>query len=72
MIGQVRLQKPTELQWETSYDYCVDVQVGNVKANMMSIEIFGNSYYGENLEVKAKTCPNKCSTCRKRVGLTGF
>ncbi|CAA0842816.1 Zinc finger A20 and AN1 domain-containing stress-associated protein 2 [Striga hermonthica] len=27
---------------------------------------------GENLEVKAKEGPNRCASCRKRVGLTGF
>ncbi|KAJ8512730.1 hypothetical protein OPV22_003164 [Ensete ventricosum] len=27
---------------------------------------------GETVEAKAKEGPSRCSTCRKRVGLTGF
>ncbi|XP_061362799.1 zinc finger A20 and AN1 domain-containing stress-associated protein 8-like [Gastrolobium bilobum] len=50
----------------------VDVQVGNVELKAVSAEISGDSSSVENLQIKAKTSPNKCATCRKRVGLTGF
>ncbi|WVY95715.1 hypothetical protein V8G54_027866 [Vigna mungo] len=50
----------------------VDVQVGNVEMKTVSVEISGDSSSGQNLEMKAKTGPSRCATCRKRVGLTGF
>ncbi|XP_027366426.1 zinc finger A20 and AN1 domain-containing stress-associated protein 8-like isoform X2 [Abrus precatorius] len=51
----------------------VDVQVGNVEAKIGCAEISGDSSSSsENLEMKAKTGPNRCATCQKRVGLTGF
>ncbi|CAA0829894.1 Zinc finger A20 and AN1 domain-containing stress-associated protein 2 [Striga hermonthica] len=42
----------------------------NVEKPEPKIEIGQSS--GENLEVKAKEGPNRCASCRKRVGLTGF
>ncbi|XP_047147465.1 zinc finger A20 and AN1 domain-containing stress-associated protein 8-like [Vigna umbellata] len=50
----------------------VDVQVGNVEMKTVSADISGDSSSGQNLEMKAKTGPSRCATCRKRVGLTGF
>jgi len=50
----------------------VDVEVGNVEMKTVSAEISGDSSSAQNLEMKAKTGPSRCATCRKRVGLTGF
>ncbi|CAI8602181.1 unnamed protein product [Vicia faba] len=52
----------------------IDVQVGNVEVNTKTVcaEISGDSSTSEILETKAKTGPNRCGTCQKRVGLTGF
>ncbi|MCI10122.1 zinc finger A20 and AN1 domain-containing stress-associated protein 8-like, partial [Trifolium medium] len=50
----------------------VDVQVGTVEVNTACPEVPENSIFGESVEVKAKTGPSRCTTCRKRVGLTGF
>jgi len=50
----------------------VDVQVGTVEVNTACPEVPENSIFAESVEVKAKTGPSRCTTCRKRVGLTGF
>lgn len=50
----------------------VDVQVRNAEFKTVCTEIREDSSSGENSEVKAKTGPNRCATCRKRVGFTGF
>ncbi|CAL9195112.1 unnamed protein product [Musa hybrid cultivar] len=49
-----------------------DVAVGSVESKAISAQppdVLGSSEAGE---AKAKEGPNRCSTCRKRVGLTGF
>lgn len=50
----------------------VDVQVGTVEVKTISAEVSVDSSSGETLEMKPKTGPSRCATCRKRVGLTGF
>ncbi|KAK7285548.1 hypothetical protein RJT34_20323 [Clitoria ternatea] len=49
-----------------------DVQLGSVEVKTVCAESSGDLSSGENLEMKAKTGPNRCATCKKRVGLTGF
>ncbi|THU61344.1 hypothetical protein C4D60_Mb07t22290 [Musa balbisiana] len=49
-----------------------DVAVGSVESKVISAQppdVLGSSGAGE---AKAEEGPNRCSTCRKRVGLTGF
>lgn len=50
----------------------IDAQVGTVEVKPVFAELSGDSSTSEALEVKAKTGPSRCATCRKRVGLTGF
>ncbi|XWS28272.1 hypothetical protein CRYUN_Cryun25bG0052300 [Craigia yunnanensis] len=49
----------------------VDVQ-NAVEPNTISVQPSCASGSGESLEAKPKEGPNRCSTCKKRVGLTGF
>ncbi|KAJ4824164.1 Zinc finger A20 and AN1 domain-containing stress-associated protein 8 [Turnera subulata] len=48
----------------------VDLQVAPVEAKTISVEPSGSS--DKSSEMKAKEGPSRCTTCRKRVGLTGF
>ncbi|KAJ4978761.1 hypothetical protein NE237_009541 [Protea cynaroides] len=49
----------------------VDVPVASVEPKTISTQALCASASSES-EVKAKEGPSRCSTCRKRVGLTGF
>ncbi|XP_042496403.1 zinc finger A20 and AN1 domain-containing stress-associated protein 8-like [Macadamia integrifolia] len=49
----------------------VDLPVASVEPKNISTQVSCASVSSEG-EVKAKEGPNRCSTCRKRVGLTGF
>ncbi|XP_077210363.1 zinc finger A20 and AN1 domain-containing stress-associated protein 8-like isoform X2 [Tasmannia lanceolata] len=50
----------------------VDVAVASVERKIVSLQPADASASSEGTEVKAKEGPNRCNTCRKRVGLTGF
>ncbi|CAL5351979.1 unnamed protein product [Camellia sinensis] len=50
----------------------VDVQAGPVEAKVLSTQALCDSSSSQSSEVKVKEGPNRCNTCRKRVGLTGF
>lgn len=50
----------------------VDVQAGPVEVKVISTEAACDSSLSKILELKVKEGPNRCTTCRKRVGLTGF
>lgn len=50
----------------------VDVQVNPVELKTVSTQPSPTSGSGENVEAKPKEGPNRCTTCKKRVGLTGF
>ncbi|KAK7336596.1 hypothetical protein VNO77_17142 [Canavalia gladiata] len=50
----------------------VDAQVGTMEVKTTCSHSFGNSSSGASLEMNATTGPNRCASCRKRVGLTGF
>ncbi|XP_027352991.1 zinc finger A20 and AN1 domain-containing stress-associated protein 8-like [Abrus precatorius] len=50
----------------------VDAQVGTVEIKTACAQSFGDSSSGGSLEMKVKTGTNRCATCQKRVGLTGF
>lgn len=50
----------------------VDVQVETVEVKTVCVQTSADSSSGESVEMKAKTGPSRCATCRKRVGLTGF
>ncbi|KAI3461085.1 hypothetical protein Pfo_017748 [Paulownia fortunei] len=47
-------------------------QTDLVEVKPMSVPSFNSSSSGEAIEPKTKEGPNRCSTCKKRVGLTGF
>ncbi|KAI4300745.1 hypothetical protein L6164_034085 [Bauhinia variegata] len=49
-----------------------DLQVETVEVKTVHAEISGDSSSSQCLEIKTKTGPSRCATCRKRVGLTGF
>ncbi|KAJ7972251.1 Zinc finger A20 and AN1 domain-containing stress-associated protein 8 [Quillaja saponaria] len=49
----------------------VDVQATSSEVKIASMET-GISPPSGSLEMKVKEGPNRCATCRKRVGLTGF
>ncbi|CAL9191235.1 unnamed protein product [Musa hybrid cultivar] len=49
-----------------------DVAVVSVEPKMISAQTSNASGSTEAGEAKAKEGPNRCGTCRKRVGLTGF
>ena len=50
----------------------VDVQAGPVVTNIFSTKPSSDLSFGQNMEMKPKEGPNRCASCRKRVGLTGF
>ncbi|ONH95413.1 hypothetical protein PRUPE_7G068900 [Prunus persica] len=50
----------------------VDVQAGQVETRVVSTEPSIDSSSSMVFEVKEKEGPSRCTTCRKRVGLTGF
>ncbi|GAV76735.1 zf-AN1 domain-containing protein/zf-A20 domain-containing protein [Cephalotus follicularis] len=50
----------------------VDVQVDPVEPNIISLQPSCATGSEESVETKPKEGPSRCSTCRKRVGLTGF
>lgn len=50
----------------------VDIQVNIVELKSISVQPSCDSGLGESVEAKPKEGPNRCSTCKKRVGLTGF
>ncbi|GLT82206.1 hypothetical protein SLE2022_006110 [Rubroshorea leprosula] len=50
----------------------VDVQVNPVELKTVSTQPSPTSGSGESVEAKPKEGPNRCTTCKKRVGLTGF
>lgn len=50
----------------------VDVLVGSVEQKVVSSQVGDASSLSDGGDAKAKQGPNRCSTCRKRVGLTGF
>lgn len=50
----------------------MDVQVVSVVSKPISVQSSSALDSGESIEAKKKEGPNRCATCRKRVGLTGF
>ncbi|KAJ0084170.1 hypothetical protein Patl1_29709 [Pistacia atlantica] len=51
----------------------VDVQVSSVESKVISVQQPScGSSSGESVEAKPKEGPNRCNSCKKRVGLTGF
>ncbi|XP_022151670.1 zinc finger A20 and AN1 domain-containing stress-associated protein 8-like [Momordica charantia] len=50
----------------------IDVQAGVTETKIVSRESSSISSLNKSCEVSMKEHPNHCSTCRKRVGLTGF
>ena len=48
------------------------VQSGPVELKVVATQASPDSSSSPSSEMKGKEGPNKCSTCRKRVGLTGF
>ncbi|KAK4407387.1 Zinc finger A20 and AN1 domain-containing stress-associated protein 8 [Sesamum angolense] len=49
-----------------------NVQTDLVEAKAISLPSINTSSSAEAAEPKTKEGPNRCSTCKKRVGLTGF
>lgn len=52
----------------------VDVNVHNkpIDFSIFPGQVCSSFSFGQSSEVKAKEGPNRCTSCRKRVGLTGF
>lgn len=50
----------------------VDVQSDSVEAKVVALPSSPTSSSSVVAEVKAKEGPNRCGTCKKRVGFTGF
>lgn len=50
----------------------VEVKAGLVEAKVLTTEPSTDSSSSKSVEVSTKETPNRCTTCRKRVGLTGF
>ncbi|KAJ8751273.1 hypothetical protein K2173_016454 [Erythroxylum novogranatense] len=50
----------------------VNVQINAVEPKIMSAETSCVLVSGESADIKPKEGPSRCSTCKKRVGLTGF
>ena len=50
----------------------LDIQVDLVEPKIISVQSSDASVVVGSGEEKAKEGPSRCSTCRKRVGLTGF
>lgn len=50
----------------------IDSQAGNSESKAVSLPASVNSSTDQIPEAKAKQGPSRCTTCRKRVGLTGF
>ncbi len=49
-----------------------DLQVNSVEREVVTAQPSEAPGLGEKLEGEPKEGPNRCNTCRKRVGLTGF
>lgn len=49
-----------------------DVRAFPVDLKVLSTQASRNFTFGQTSEVKEKEGPSRCTTCRKRVGLTGF
>ncbi|KAL5566608.1 hypothetical protein UlMin_029772 [Ulmus minor] len=50
----------------------VDIQTNPVEPKTISVQPLFGSGSAENGEIKPKEGPKRCSSCNKRVGLTGF
>ncbi|CAK9165060.1 unnamed protein product [Ilex paraguariensis] len=50
----------------------VNMQAGPVELKVAPTQAASDLSSSQSSEAKAKEGPNRCSTCRKRVGLTGF
>lgn len=50
----------------------INVQPGSAELKVISTEASSDLSSGQSSEVKPKVGPTRCTTCRKRVGLTGF
>ncbi|KDP22067.1 hypothetical protein JCGZ_25898 [Jatropha curcas] len=50
----------------------VEIQVNTAESKTITVQPSCASALGEFVEAKPKEGPNKCNTCKKRVGLTGF
>ncbi|XP_016579729.2 zinc finger A20 and AN1 domain-containing stress-associated protein 8 isoform X1 [Capsicum annuum] len=50
----------------------VDVQPDSIEAKSIALPSSQTSSSSDVAEVKAKVGPNRCGTCKKKVGITGF
>lgn len=70
-IGNIVNGNPSESGKEPAVTVPVDVQIGSVESVLNSTHASCTSTLTKGGE-KPKESPNRCSTCRKRIGLTGF
>ncbi|XP_044468376.1 zinc finger A20 and AN1 domain-containing stress-associated protein 8-like [Mangifera indica] len=70
-IGSIVKGSPSETEKDPVVAGNVDVQAGAVETGIFSTKSSSVSFFGLNM-VKPKEGPNRCTSCRKRVGLTGF
>ncbi|OVA12257.1 zinc finger protein [Macleaya cordata] len=72
-IGSIVNGSTSNNEMEPVVTATVDLQVGSVEPKVFSTEVSSpSSAPSESVETKAKEGPNRCSSCKKRVGLTGF
>ncbi|XP_044506411.1 zinc finger A20 and AN1 domain-containing stress-associated protein 8-like [Mangifera indica] len=71
-IGNIVNGSTSGTEKEPIVDGNVDIQAGLAKTNIFSIKPSSDLSFGQNMEMKPKEVPNRCASCRKRVGLTGF
>ncbi|XP_048330336.2 zinc finger A20 and AN1 domain-containing stress-associated protein 8 [Ziziphus jujuba] len=72
-IGNIVNGSPSDTGKQPIVTVPVDPQIGFAESNLLSSQASCNSSLNtEKDEEKAKEGPNRCSTCRKRIGLTGF
>lgn len=72
-IGNIVNGSPSDSGKEPVISVPVDVQVGSAESVLSSTQASCTSSLNtEKGEEKPKVSPNRCSRCRKRIGLTGF
>lgn len=71
-IGSLVNGTPSSNGKEPVVTTTVEVKAAPVEAKVISTETSLDSSASSIPEVKANKGPNRCTTCRKRVGLTGF
>lgn len=70
-IGNIVNGSSSSCEKDSIFTRFPDLQSTSLDLKVLSTQA-SNFTFGQTSEVKAKEGPNRCTTCRKRVGLTGF